>query len=231
MDYLVYFGDDRKRREAVEAKLREMGYLKDDAIPGAYRYQPLAGRVFILDPGHGGSDPGAVDDKGDDNLYTEEADLNLEYAVALGERLAELGALIIYTRTENLFVPISERVKLANGNREATAFISLHFNASAANKAARGLEVLAYSEASEGYKLATAIRDAAKAAGIPIFNTGLSVRPDLGVLRLTKMPAVLIETGFITTPEEEKQLRSASRRKAIVEAAARGVLNFCAEGR
>lgn len=229
MDYLVYFGDDRKRREAVEAKLREMGYLKDDAIPGAYRYQPLAGKVFVVDPGHGGSDPGAVDGKEDDSLYSEEADMNFEYALEFGERLTELGALIIYTRTENLFVPITERVKLANDTPDVTAFISWHFNASATNKAARGLEVLAYSEASEGYKLAAAIRDAAKAAGIPIFNTGLSVRPDLGVLRLTRMPAVLIETGFITTPEEEKQLRSASRRKAIAEAAARGVLGWVNE--
>lgn len=226
MDYLVYFGDNKPRREIVEAKMKEMGYLKDDVIPGAYRYQPLAGKVFVLDAGHGGSDPGAVDGKDDDNLYSEEADMNLEYAIAFGERLIELGAFVIYTRTENVFVPITERVRLANNEPIVNAFISMHFNASATNKAARGMEVLAYKEGGEGYRLATAIRDAAKATGIPIFNSGLSIRPDLGVLRLTKMPAVLIETGFITTPEEEKLLRSVTYRRVIVEAAVKGVLNW-----
>lgn len=226
MDYLVYFGDNKPRREIVEAKMKEMGYLKDDVIPGAYRYQPLAGKVFVLDAGHGGSDPGAVDGKDDDNLYSEEADMNLEYAIAFGERLTDLGALIIYTRTENVFVPITERVRLANNEPIVNAFISMHFNASATNKAARGMEVLAYKEGGEGYRLATAIRDAAKATGIPIFNSGLSIHPDLGVLRLTKMPTVLIETGFITTPGEEKLLRSLTYRRVIVEAAVKGVLNW-----
>lgn len=225
MEYLVYFGNDSKRRQDVESKLKEMGYLKDDAT-GAYRYQPLAGKVFILDPGHGGSDPGAVDDKGDDNLYSEEADMNLEYAIALGERLIELGAFVIYTRTDNITLPITERVRLANEEPIVTAYISLHFNASAVNKAAKGMEVLAYKEGGQGYNLALALRDAAKNAGFPIFNTGLSLRPDLGVLRLTKMPAVLIEFGFITTPEEEKALRSPGYRKAVVEAVAQGVLNW-----
>lgn len=225
VDYLMYFGDSKERRQEVEARLKEMSYLKDD-VTGAYRYQPLAGKVFVIDAGHGGSDPGAVDGKEDDNLYSEEADMNLEYAIAFGERLTDLGAFVIYTRTENLFVPIVDRAKLANDEADVTAFISWHFNASATNKAARGVEVLAYSEGSQGYKLATAIRDAAKSAGVPIFNTGIDIRPDLGVLCLTHMPAVLVEAGFITTPEEEKQLRSASHRKTIVEAAVTGVLNW-----
>lgn len=222
---LIYLGDPRKL-PAIEKKLQAIDFYKDTNVPAfVFNYQPLTGKLIMVDPGHGGSDPGAVDPKDDDNLYTEEADLNLEYAIAFGERLVSLGALIMYTRSDNTFIPIAERANDAN-EAKADLFISWHFNASSTNKLASGLEVLAYKEGGEGFRLAGAIRDAAKSAGIPVFGSGISIRPDLGILRLTHMPAVLIEGGFITTPTEEKQLRSMARRSKTVEAAVNGVLAF-----
>jgi len=231
MDYLVLNYSSKKRLEELAAKVKELGYVMagSQSMPEAvavFKYQPLAGKVFILDPGHGGRDPGAVDGLEDDDIYTQEEDLNLEYALELGERLIELGAFVIYTRTDDTFVGITERAVLANAEPYVTAFISIHFNASATNKNARGLEVLAYSEKSGGYPLATAIRDAVKGAGIPIFGDGLSIRPDLGVLRLTKMSAVLIETGFITNPVEEAQLHSAVHRRAIINSVVDGIVSW-----
>jgi N-acetylmuramoyl-L-alanine amidase len=223
--HLVYLGDPKKL-PAIEEKLQAIDFYRDMNVPAfVFKYQPLTGKLIMVDPGHGGSDPGAVDPKDDDNLYTEEADLNLEYSIAFGERLADLGALVMYVRTDNTFIPIAERAKGAN-EEKVDLFISWYFNASGTNKVVSDMEVLAYKEGGEGYRLAAAIRDSAKAAGIPIFGTGISIRPDLGVLRLTNMPAVLIEGGFITTPAEEKQLRSMAHRSKTVEAAVNGVLAF-----
>ena len=222
---LMYLGNGGNRLTKLAEKLKDIDYIQDGVNKQLFRYKPLIGKLIVVDPGHGGSDPGAVDPKDDDNLYTEEADLNLEYAIAFGERLVEKGALVMYTRTDNTFIPIAERANDANETK-ADLFISWHFNASGTNKLASGLEVLAYKEGGEGFRLAGAIRDAAKAAGLPIFGTGISIRPDLGVLKKTIMPAVLIEGGFITTPTEEKQLRAAARESKTIEAAVSGVLAF-----
>ena len=231
MDHLVLFHSNKKRADELAAKVKELGYaaVGDQTIAEGvtvFRYQPLADKIYVIDPGHGGSDPGAVDGIEDDPIYTQEDDLTLEYAVELGERLVDLGAFVIYTRTENVFVGINERAVLANNEPHVDAFISIHFNASATNKDAKGVEVLAYSQASNGYKLATSIRDAVKGAGIPLFQEGLSLRPDLGVLRLTHMPAVLVEGGFITNPTEEAQLHTATHRRAVVSTIVDGVMNW-----
>jgi len=97
-------------------------------------------RLVVVDPGHGGKDPGATGRRG-----TREKDVNLAAALQLAKVLRERGDFdVALTREQDVFVPLSERSELANG-READLFVSLHCNA-AGNKRETGFEVYSVSE-------------------------------------------------------------------------------------
>ena len=91
-------------------------------------------RKIVLDPGHGGKDPGAIGARG-----IAEKDIVLSVAKKLARKLkAELGVQVVLTRADDRFVPLEERTAMAN-NEDADLFISLHVNASP-NSEARGIE-------------------------------------------------------------------------------------------
>ena len=97
-------------------------------------------RLIIIDPGHGGKDPGATGRRG-----TREKDVNLAMAFELARVLRERGDFeVLLTRKDDIFVPLSERSELAN-SKEADLFVSLHCNA-ASNKHENGFEVYSVSE-------------------------------------------------------------------------------------
>lgn len=156
---------------------------------------------IILDPGHGGRDPGAVDGVNPaegDQLHTQEADLALTLAYLLRPQL--LPNQVVLTREEDVYVPLADRVALAN-REQADLFVSLHFNA-AENTSARGIETLYHTN---GQRLAELIQ-ARLVKDLGDVDRGVKRRTDLYVLRRTKMPAVLVELGFITSPGEEAKL-------------------------
>lgn len=97
-------------------------------------------RLIVIDPGHGGKDPGATGVRG-----TREKDVNLAAALELSRVLKERGDFDVHlTREEDVFLPLSERSEIAN-NRDADLFVSLHCNA-AGNKRESGFEVYSVSE-------------------------------------------------------------------------------------
>lgn len=110
-------------------------------------------RLIVIDPGHGGKDPGAVGRRG-----SYEKDLNLSAALELARVLRERGDLdVVLTRESDVFVPLSDRSELANA-KEADLFVSLHCNA-AGDKRESGFEVYSVSETAsdpEAEKLAAA---------------------------------------------------------------------------
>lgn len=194
---------------------------------------PLAGKFFVIDAGHGQDDktgkgdPGAVDGINHaegDKLDTKEAVLNFLYAVKLASSLKALGAGVALTRSaQEQFLAPAERARVAREKHpHATAFISWHFNSGPA--AARGAEVLYYSIKSEGYRLATAILSEMRKAYIPIHGPGMWERSDLVVLNSTPMPAIIIEGGFITNPQEEISLHDQGYMKRLILAVIRGVV-------
>ena len=146
--------------------------------------------TIVLDAGHGGTDPGAV------NGTRREADDNLRMALAVGPILQACGHRVVYTRTTDVFIPLADRARISN-NANADIFVSIHRNGSV-NPNATGYD--------------TFIRPAASAREIDwatrvhnrIIQTGVFIdrgiqRGNFFVLNATNAPAMLLELGFITT--------------------------------
>jgi len=129
--------------EAPKAKAKEMPTIAVAPAPApvpAPKPATKRRRLIVIDPGHGGKDPGATGVRG-----TREKDVNLAAALELARVLKERGDFeVLLTRDEDVFIPLSDRSELAN-SRNADLFVSLHCNA-AGNKRENGFEVYSVSE-------------------------------------------------------------------------------------
>ena len=142
---------------------------------------------IMLDAGHGGQDPGAVY-KG-----RQEKNDNLKLALAVGEILKNKGIDVYQTPFE--------KAQLAN-QAGVDYFISFHRNSSPKENQYNGAEVLIYDKSGIKYQMAENILGALGEVGFR--EIGVKERPGLVVLRRTRMPALLIETGFINSEEDNK---------------------------
>lgn len=167
----------------------------------------------VMDAGHGGSDPGAVSDG------RREKDDNLALALAVGSILAENGVDVVYTRTDDTYeTPFQKAQK---GNQEgADLFISIHRNSSPEKDQYSGVETLLYDESGIKKELAENINRELAKEGFQ--NLGIRERPGLVVLRRTRMPAALIEVGFINTQTDNELLDQSF--DGVVRAIADGIL-------
>jgi len=184
--------------------------------------------VLLIDAGHGGKDPGNLHQT--DGLK-DEKDLNLEMALKFGSYIDEyLGhkVKIIYTRTTDVFVSLTERAEMAN-NSNVDYFISIHCNASE-NPSVQGTETHIHTTTSLtssklGHAVQAQFRDRAGR-----HSRGVKMKSDrqgnLQVLKDTKMPAILIETGFMTNPVEEAYLNSVKGQDLIASAVFRAFRDF-----
>ena len=182
--------------------------------------------TVVIDPGHGGHDSGAVaEDK------TTEKALNLRLAPRVVSMLRERGYNVIMTRSADEFIALSERAAIANRN-DADIFVSIHFN-SAGSASAYGIEVLYASEndvelkkdAGDQTLLAREVLNAVlKETGAN--NRGIRNRPELAVLRRTKMTACLIEGGFMSNPDELEKLKSDSYLDKLANGIVKGIENY-----
>ncbi|MGL5426979.1 MAG: N-acetylmuramoyl-L-alanine amidase family protein, partial [Cetobacterium sp.] len=158
---------------------------------------PFGTKIFI-DPGHGGSDPGA---SGHGLL---EKDVVLSIAKKVGDQLVKKGYNVRYSRTTDKYVELTERARLAN-EWGASLFVSIHANAF--NGSARGTECYTHpTEVSQTKKLSTYVASSiSNSLGIP--NRGHK-EEDFSVLRNTKMPAILVETAFIDNASDAVLLKN-----------------------
>ncbi len=145
---------------------------------------------IMLDAGHGGTDPGAVYEG------RMEKDDTLRLTLAVGEILAKNGIDVVYTRTTDVYQTPFEKAKLANESG-ADFFISFHRNSSPRANQYNGVEVLLYDKSGIKYEMAENILGAMGELGFR--EIGIKERPGLVVLRRTKMPALLLEIGFINS--------------------------------
>ncbi len=183
-------------------------------------------RVIVIDPGHGGSQPGATSPNG-----IKEKDLNLKISLKVEAALKQLGYNVIMTRDNDKTVGLYERPGKANGIY-ADIFVSIHANSST-SPTPSGIEVL-YSPATTGtnkkvdqYPLAKMVMDEIlKATGAK--ERGVIKRPDLVVIREANMPAILVEVGFLSNAEEEKQITNDSYQNKLVEGIIKGIEKYFA---
>ena len=223
--------------------------------------------VVVIDAGHGGHDPGSLGSK------AKEKNINLGVALKLG-RLIEnnmQGVKVVYTRSKDVFIPLDRRAEIAN-NAKADLFISIHTNALANNRTAKGASTwtlgLAKSDANlevakrensvilyeDDYKTRYAGFNPNSAESYIIFEfmqdkyMEQSVhlaslvqkqfrhhckRVDRGVhqagflvLKASAMPSILVELGFISTPEEERYLNTEEGSSTLAKGIYRAFLSY-----
>lgn len=171
-------------------------------------------KIIVIDPGHGGKDPGATTKIG---VY--EKDIALAVALKVGALLKD--DEVVYTRTEDVYVGLSERALIAN-QAQAGLFVSIHCN-SVDDESAHGMEVYHHTHASEAAKRAArAIYDKLLPAS-GLRGRGVKSK-DLAVLRETKMPAVLVELGFISNPGDRAKLTDFTWQDDAALAIAEGIV-------
>lgn len=170
----------------------------------------MADFLVVLDPGHGGWNPGAV------YQGRQEKDDVLQLAFDVGGILERNGINVVYTRTDDIYE--SPYRKAQEGNEAgADYFVSLHRNSSPYPNQYSGVETLVYNRYGEAARLAENINR--ELEGVGFINLGVNERPNLVVLRDTNMPAVLVEVGFINTDADNYlyDTRSAEVAQAIAD--------------
>jgi len=198
-------------------------------------------QTVVLDPGHGGHDKGQV------SRYGAEKDFALDVARKLRPILQAKGFRVIMTREGDYFVPLEVRAKIANSARNSI-FVIIHFNATNDDPNATGFEIFSFTprgapSTSDGTVTASSVNmqpdslvDAQSLAlsacvynsllgHIHEFDRGIK-RARFAVLRLTKVPAVLIEGGFLTERGESKLIANKDWRAKLAGAISVGIENY-----
>lgn len=193
------------------------------AVPAETRPSPSLptvqnGRiVVVIDPGHGGPDPGAVGIGG-----LREKDVIFPIAQEVAALLEQQGVQAILTRTDDRELDLEPRVQIAE-RANASLFVSIHANAiSLSRPDVNGLETYYYS--ASGQRLAQVIHNAIL-QNVPIRDRGVR-QARFYVIRNTSMPAVLVETGFVTGAEDARNLADPSHQRQMAAAIAQGVLQY-----
>ena len=179
--------------------------------------------LICVDPGHGGSDTGAVGVAG-----TYEKDVNLAIGLLLAQDLRTAGLGVIMTRNDDSFPSLQGRCDIAN-NAGASLFVAVHNNA-AGDPTAVGTETFYWGTpdkySAEGKLLAESIQRNLLDA-IDSYDRGARTHwINLAVLAGTDMTAVLTEVGFLTNAEEEAKLITPEYQKAAAQGIAEGILEY-----
>ena len=177
--------------------------------------------TILIDPGHGGNDKGTIaNDK-----ITCEKDITLKVGALVAQKLTkQKDVQVIISRNEDKYVSLADRAKLAN-EQGVDALVSIHLNGQTGGTDAFGLETYYTKEKNDGsYELAKQIQETITSY-IDVRDRG--VKPErFQVLLQSKMPAVLIECGFLSNDEEAKKLKDEAYQESLAEGIAQGILTY-----
>lgn len=210
--------------------------LRPERIQGL---QPVT--TVVLDPGHGGHDKGAL------SRHGYEKDFAMDVAKLTKERLERRGLKVLMTRSADIFIPLHERPRTANTLQNAI-FVSIHFNSALSNPNARGFEIYSLTprgapptnggpfsarDLREEPGNAVDIQSSALSAAIyhsllgnvPMEDRGIK-HARFAVLRLCKIPAVLIECGFLSNGSESALVGTPAWRKKVAESIVTGIESY-----
>jgi N-acetylmuramoyl-L-alanine amidase len=177
---------------------------------------PRGKLLVVIDPGHGGKDSGAP---GIGGLL--EKDVILPIGKRVAAILEQNGVQAVLTRDADFFVELQGRVEIAQ-RVNATAFVSIHANSVDNRPDVNGLEVYYYDS---GYALAEVVRNTILQDIGTIKNRGTR-KARFYVLRKNSMPAILVETGYMTGREDNPRLATREYQNQMAEAIARGILKY-----
>ncbi|GEK59828.1 N-acetylmuramoyl-L-alanine amidase [Marinococcus halophilus] len=173
----------------------------------------VEGKTVALDAGHGGEDPGALDN----GLHEKELVYDVAYRTK--QRLEQAGAEVVMTRERDEYLPLEDRAEIAN-RKDADIFVSVHANA-AATPYAEGTETYHYPTSEEGQRLAFNLQEhmvdefGSEDRGVKTAN--------FSVLRNTEMPAALVELGFVTNKQEAERMKDSAFRNEAANALYLGI--------
>lgn len=179
------------------------------------------GKTIVVDPGHGGEDPGTVSSVG-----RYEKDINLDYGKKLSKELERRGYSVINTRTEDETVKNINRAELANRSG-ADLFISLHCNATENSEEVNGFQVLYYPSKASKQVSQSILASVLNRTGVK--DMGIVERKDLIVLNQSNMPGVIVELGFLTNSREAKKLERKLYQKKMIKGIIEGVEDYFGE--
>ncbi|EUJ31848.1 N-acetylmuramoyl-L-alanine amidase [Listeria floridensis FSL S10-1187] len=210
----------------VETSSGELGYVANwvvdissnkNSAPQKSKTTKLSEATIVLDPGHGGNDPGAKGEMG-----TVEKDVTLKTAKAIKNKLEQAGAKVIMTRSKDEYVSLRERTKIASEN-QADAFVSLHYDSVEEGTGDISGQTTYYYK-NRDQSLATSINNSLGDA-LAISNRGARVG-DFYVVRENNQPAVLLELGYLSSKIDEERINSGSYRSQIADAVTSGLANY-----
>jgi len=199
-------------QNTIYRKKGEYNYLK---LPDVKQNKFLV----VLDPGHGGPDPGAIGIGG-----IRETDVVLEVSKIVEKLLSEKGIKVRLTRKNEVDLDLPPRVAFAN-NKDADIFVSIHANASRGKRRdINGLETFYY-RGWRGRLLAKKIQKQILRVSPGSPDRGVK-QGRFYVIKNTRMPAVLVEIGFLTGRLDARRLEKTSHRKRLAYAIAKGILEY-----
>lgn len=172
--------------------------------------------VVVIDPGHGGKDPGAVGIGG-----MQEKHVVMTISLEVARILEQQGIQVKLTRTNDYFISLQGRTEMAN-RMDADLFVSIHANSAGMNKPhVSGLETYYFQN---GKNLATVIhRNVLRQVNV---NDRKVKQARFYVLRKSAMPAVLVETGFVTGTEDAAKLKNPAYQKQMAKGIAYGIIEY-----
>lgn len=182
---------------------------------------PVSRKKVCIDPGHGGTDSGAVGQNG-----AKEKDVVLQIGLLVKAALERNGVDVVMTREKDIVsgkLVIADRCRIAN-SANVDYLVSIHANADGDrdDRTGFGTETWAYSTTSVGYPLAKAVQKELVAAN-GLADRGVKAKA-WDILKGTKAPAILVETAFINNTAEEKLLTDAAFQRLTAEAIAKGIV-------
>lgn len=218
-DILLHEDSYRVHRMPGERHGKVKEYLVIDLFDKAKALSPARGHTIVIDPGHGGSDSGAIGYSG-----VREKDVAFAVSRRVEELLHDVGANPIMTRTEDVDVALADssdsgelqaRVDVSLAHPEAELFLSVHCNAFT-NPEAHCMETYYYPKTDADEYFATLLNEELAAAG-RLYNRGVK-SAKFYVLQHTEIPASLVELGFLSNPDEEELLADADYQEKMAQA-------------
>jgi len=189
----------------------------------------IAGKIIVIDAGHGGTDTGARSNDGSVN----EKDITLAVALQVAEKLSKQGATVVMTRKTDVKIPLKERADIANRNK-ADFFISIHINSNKlANSRSGSISFYHGGNVISSVLAECMQKQLGAATGLPsvgvwsdtrIYSTGFAV------LRYSKMPAILLELGFINHTKDLKRMIQPDFHLKVAESVVRGLGTYLGNG-